>query len=256
MQLATWNINSIRARKDRLLAWVDQRKPDVLCLQETKVVDAEFPAAELEARGYTSVAHGQKTYNGVALVSRTPLEDVRRGFEDGGDDSQCRLITARTAGVRVASVYVPNGGELGSDKYAFKLAWLARLAGWLARTARPDEPLVLAGDFNVAPRESDVAYPDAWRETVLFHESVRAALGPVLAWGLRDVLAEKIPEGGVYSWWDYRQLAFPRGDGLRIDLVLATAPVAARCERAWVDREARKGKQPSDHAPVLVELGG
>jgi exodeoxyribonuclease-3 len=254
VKLACWNINSIRARKERLLGWLDTAKPDVLCLQETKVVDAEFPAAELLERGYQSVAHGQKTYNGVAIVSRQPLVDPRRGFDDGADDSQCRLLVAETFGVRVASVYVPNGGELGSDKHEYKLAWLARLRGWLERTARPDQPLILCGDFNVAPRESDVAYPEQWHETVLFHPSVREALQPTLAWGLRDLFAEKVPAGGVYSWWDYRQLAFPRGDGLRIDLVLGTAPVAARCEKAWVDREARKGKQPSDHAPVLVEL--
>ena len=254
MKLACWNINSIRARKERLLAWLDAARPDVLCLQETKVVDAEFPAAELAERGYQSVAHGQKTYNGVAIISRQPLTGTRTGFGDGGDDSQCRLVVADTLGLRVASVYVPNGGELGSDKYQYKLAWLGRLQAWLERTARPDQPLVLCGDFNVAPRESDVAYPEQWQESVLYHPSVREALQPVLAWGLRDLLAEKVPQGGVYSWWDYRQLAFPRGDGLRIDLLLGTASVAERCERAWVDREARKGKQPSDHAPVLVEL--
>lgn len=254
MKLATWNINSIRARKERLLAWIRERGPDVLCLQETKVVDAEFPFAELSALGYRAAAHGQKTYNGVAIASRDELTEVRCGLADGVDDAQCRLVSARTAGLRVVSAYVPNGGELGSDKYAYKLAWLARLRSYLERTARPDEPLVVCGDFNVAPRDSDVAYPEAWRETVLFHPSARAALEPLWQWGLRDLVAEKYPQGGVYSWWDYRQLAFPRGDGLRIDLVLATAPAASRCERAWIDREARKGKQPSDHAPVVVEL--
>jgi len=254
MKLASWNVNSVRARQERLCAWLAERQPDVLCLQETKVTDDDFPFTELARRGYVAVAHGQRTYNGVAILAREAPSEVQRGLEDGVDDPQHRLIAARVGGVRVASVYVPNGGEVDSDKYAYKLAWLARLRAWVERTARPDEPLVLAGDFNVAPRPCDVAYPEAWESSVLFHPTARAALEPLFAWGLADVLADKTPEGGVYSWWDYRQLAFPRGDGLRIDLVLATAPVASRCTRAWVDRDARKGKLPSDHAPVIIEL--
>jgi exodeoxyribonuclease-3 len=254
VKLACWNINSVRARKERLLAWLEQRRPDVVCLQETKVVDAEFPAADLEAQGYHVAVHGQKTYNGVAILSRGELTDVRRGLDDGVDDPQARLLSAVTYGVRVVCVYVPNGSELGSDKCAYKVAWLARLRQYLERTATPDQPLIVCGDFNVAPRDTDVAHPEGWIDTVLYHPSMREALAPVLAWGLRDLLAEKVPEGGVYSWWDYRNLGFQRDDGLRIDLVLGTRPTAERCEAATVDRDARKGEKPSDHAPVVVEL--
>lgn len=254
MKLCCWNVNSVRARKERLLTWLKRYQPDVACLQETKVVDAEFPSSELTALGYHAVVYGQKTYNGVAILARQPLTDVQRGFGDGGDETQTRIVSAVTSGLRVVSVYVPNGGELGSDKYAYKLAWLARLRSYLERTASPDQALVVAGDFNVAPRDCDVAYPAAWRETVLCHTTVREALAPVLTWGLHDVLAEKVPAGGIYSWWDYRQLAFARDDGLRLDLLLATKAVAERCDKAWVDREARHGERPSDHAPVFIEF--
>jgi exodeoxyribonuclease III len=253
--IATWNINSVRARKERLLAWLEQRRPDVLCLQETKVVDAEFPALDLEKVGYRAVCFGQKTYNGVAILSRHEIAEVSFGLGDGVDDPQCRLLSARIAGVRVVSAYVPNGGEVDSDKYAYKLAWLSRLRAWLGRVSAASEPLALCGDFNVAPRDEDVADPQAWQQSVLCHPTARQALVEVMAWGLGDVFAAKHPEGGVYSWWDYRMLAFPRNQGLRLDLILATACLAARCDEAWIDREARKGKQPSDHAPVLASFG-
>jgi exodeoxyribonuclease III len=254
VKIVTWNINSIRARKERFLGWLADKQPDVLCLQETKLVDQEFPTAEIEKLGYSCAAFGQKTYNGVAIISKQPLADVQRGMDDGSDDTQARLISARLGATRVVSCYIPNGAEVGSDKYTYKLAWLGRLRKYLERTARPDEMLVLAGDFNVAPRTLDVAYPEQWEPTVLFHPTVRAALAEVTSWGLVDVFADKFPQGGVYSWWDYRQLSFPRGDGLRIDLLLATKPLAERCSKAYVDREARKGKQPSDHAPVVAEF--
>jgi exodeoxyribonuclease III len=254
MKLATWNVNSIRARKERLIEWLRAKEPDVVCLQETKLLDKEFPKAELEALGYHCAILGQKTYNGVAVLARTELTDVRPGLEDDVDDPQARLISVRVSGVRVVSCYVPNGGEVGSDKYVYKTAWLKRLRSYLDRTCQPSEPLIVAGDFNVAPRTVDVAYPEQWEPTVLFHPDMRAALAEVTAFGLIDVLAEKQPQGGVYSWWDYRQLSFPRGDGLRIDLILATAPMATACSNTYVDRESRKGKQPSDHAPVLAEF--
>lgn len=254
MRVATWNINSVRARKERLLTWLSEHQPDVLCLQETKVVDGEFPFADLSRVGYQAIAFGQKTYNGVALVARSGFSSVVRGLDDDCDDPQCRLLSAQVGGVRVITAYVPNGQTLESDKYTYKLAWLERLRRYLVRTAQPHEPLVICGDFNVAPRASDAAHPEAWEDSVLFHASSREALAKVVSWGLVDVVAQKHPDGGVYSWWDYRMLAFPRNDGLRIDLILATAPLAAQCQSAWVDREARKGKQPSDHAPVLAEF--
>jgi exodeoxyribonuclease III len=253
MKIATWNINSIRARLDRLLAWLQKTRPDVLCLQELKVTDAEFPFAQLEAAGYRAAVFGQKTYNGVALLSRSPAENVQRGLP-GLEDPQARLIAADVGGLRVASAYFPNGQEVGSEKYAYKLAWMRRLREYLDASLRPTTPLVLCGDFNVARDERDVARPAQWAESVLFHADARAALEEVLAWGLVDVVRQVHPEGGLYSWWDYRMLAFPRNNGLRLDYICATPPVAQRAIGAEIDREERKGEKPSDHAPVVVTL--
>ncbi len=250
MIIATWNVNSVRARLERLRSWLQRRRPDVVCLQELKVVDEAFPADPLRELGYHSVVHGQKTYNGVAILSRDEPRHVHRGLED--DDPQARLIAARVGGVRVVSVYVPNGESVGSGKYAYKLAWMECLRGWLSRRCSPDEPLVLCGDFNVAPDDRDVAFPDLWADSVLCHPDVRKALAGILAWGLEDVVRRHHPEGGIYSWWDYRMLAFPRNNGLRIDHVFATRVLAARCTAAEVDRDERRGDKPSDHAPVIV----
>ena len=254
MKIATWNVNSVRARADRLLRWLATHSPDVLCLQELKVQDADFPFDMLRAAGYEAAAHGQKTYNGVAILARTAPADVERGFGDGGDDTQSRLIAARVAGIRVVSVYIPNGQEVGSEKWVYKLEWLRRLRAWLDRRCRPDEPIVLCGDFNVAPEAKDVHDPAAWEPTVLFHPEARAALESVRAWGFTDTLRLHRQEDGLYSWWDYRMLAFPKNNGLRIDFVLATAPLAQRCNAASIDRDERKGTLPSDHAPVIAEF--
>jgi exodeoxyribonuclease-3 len=254
MKLATWNVNSIRARLDRVLAWLDERRPDVLCMQELKVEEKDFPAEAFRAAGWHVAAAWQKTYNGVAIASRAPLDRVEIGLEDGVDDPQARLVGAMVGGVRVLSVYAPNGQLVGTDKYVYKLEWLARLRRWLDAHAKPDEPLLLCGDFNVAPEERDVHAPRAWESSVLFHVDARAALERVRAWGLVDTFRLHHQEAGAYSWWDYRQLSFPRDDGLRIDHVFATESMARRCSAAWIDREARKGKQPSDHAPVLAEF--
>jgi exodeoxyribonuclease III len=254
MKIATWNVNSIRARHDRVLAWLDDRQPDVLCMQETKVVDGDFPAGELEERGYHCAIHGQKSYNGVAIVAREPLEDVRRGFDDGGDDD-CRLIAATVGGLRVLSAYVPNGQAVGSDKYRYKLEWLARLRAHLERAHDPAEPLALVGDFNVAPDDRDVYDPALFEGRILCSEPERRALAAVVSWGLSDALRLHHPDPGLYSWWDYRQLGFAKNRGLRIDHIYLTAPLAALCTAAHVDRDARKGKLPSDHAPVLAEIG-
>lgn len=263
MKIASWNVNSIRARKERLLRWLTTHQPDVLCLQELKTTDKDYPFDDLKAVGYHSAMHGQKTYNGVAILTRSEPADVERGFGDGGDDAQSRLIAARvavpgapagTAAVRVVSVYVPNGSEVGSDKWAYKLEWLRRLRAWLDQHASPSEPLVVCGDFNVAPEAKDVHDPAAWEPTVLFHPEARKALETVCAWGLRDSLRVVTQDPGLYSWWDYRMLAFPRNNGLRIDLILATEPMARRCTAASIDRDERKGQQPSDHAPVIAEF--
>lgn len=254
MKIATWNINSIRARKDRLLAWLEANRPDVVCLQEIKVIDDEFPAEELTALGYSAVVHGQKTYNGVAILARSAPLDPAIGLADGVDDPQARLIAATVGELRVVNVYVPNGQSPGTDKYAYKLAWLARLRTWLDERCDPAQPLVLCGDFNVAPDDRDVHDPAAWEGKIMCSEPEREALRQVVRWGLVDSYRLHHDEGGKFTWWDYRRLAFPRGEGLRIDHLFVTAPLAARCASVEIDREARKGKLPSDHAPVVLEL--
>jgi exodeoxyribonuclease-3 len=254
MKLATWNVNSIRARCERLLAFLAKARPDVACLQETKVVDADFPAGAFEKLGYHAAFHGQKTYNGVALLSREPPRDVERGFGDGEPDPEARLLAATMSGLRIVTVYVPNGQEVGSDKFAWKLKWLKRLRAWLERRHRPDDLLVVCGDFNVAPEDRDVWDPERWRGQVLFSDQEKAALREVGDFGLADALRLKNQDAGVYTWWDYRMGAFHRGWGLRIDHVLVTKPLAARVKSVLVDRDERKGKEPSDHAPVIVEL--
>jgi exodeoxyribonuclease-3 len=254
MKVATWNVNSIGARHDRLMAWLQKQAPDVVCLQETKTVDESFPRAELEALGYACAIHGQRTYNGVAILSKLPLEDVRIGLDDGEDDSEARFISARIAGARFISCYVPNGQTLDSPKYVYKLRWLDRLLTYLRRHHAPSELLALCGDYNIAPEDRDVHDPRAWDDSVLFHATVREKFATLLAWGLVDTYRLHVEDAGKFSWWDYRMLSFPKGKGLRIDHVLATRPLAERCTAAMIDREERKGKLPSDHAPVVVEL--
>ncbi len=254
MKLATWNVNSIRARLTRLLRWLTTHQPDVLCLQELKVTEDQFPFEALESAGYQAAVFGQKTYNGVAILSRTPLQEIERGFGGGDDDPAARLISARVAGVRVISAYVPNGQLLGSEKWAYKLEWLRKLRAYLDRTARPQDKLILCGDLNIAPEARDVAQPAAWEGSVLYCPEARAALGEVRAFGLVDAFRLHHSESGLYSWWDYRMLAFPKNDGLRIDHVWVTEPLAPLCTASFIDRNERKGQQPSDHAPVVVEL--
>jgi exodeoxyribonuclease-3 len=252
--VASWNVNSIRAREERLLRWLDARKPDVVCLQELKVEDQDFPFEAVEAAGYRAAVWGQRTYNGVAILAKTEPALVKKGIDDEVDDLQARLITARVGGLHVVNVYAPNGAEVGTDKWAYKLEWMKRLRAHLDRRFDPREPLVLCGDFNVAPEARDVHDPRAWEPSVLFHRDARAALQQVVAFGLQDTLRLHTQEAGLYSWWDYRMLAFPKNRGLRIDLILATGPVATSCTAASIDRNERKGKQPSDHAPVLAEF--
>ena len=254
MLLATWNVNSIRARRDRLLAWLEKQKPDVLCLQELKCELPVLEALELEAHGWYVAANCQKTYNGVAILSRKPLSDVLVGMQDGEEDPQARLVAATVDGVRVISAYVPNGQAVGSDKYAYKLRWLERLRAYLERHCDSAQPLAVCGDYNVAPEARDVHDPAAWAEETLFHVDARAKLAALCEWGLVDAFRLHNDEAGVYSWWDYRMLGFPKNLGLRIDHVLVTAPLAARVRGSFIDREERKGKQPSDHAPVCVRI--
>jgi len=251
MKLVSWNVNSIRQRRERLLALLARHAPDVVCLQETKVVDADFPADELRGVGYESVACGQKSYNGVAILAKSPLADVSKGFRDGGEDSQARLLAASVCGVRVVCAYAPNGQSVGSEKYAFKLEWYERLRKLLEREADPARELALVGDFNVAPGDLDVHDPEAWRGQILCSDAERAALARIREWGLVDAFRVKYPERVAFTWWDYRELGFPKNKGLRIDHLLLTAPLRARLDDIVIDREERKGKNASDHAPVL-----
>jgi exodeoxyribonuclease-3 len=254
MKIATWNVNSVRAREERLLGFLAREKPDLLCLQELKVPDDSFPHDGIRQAGYQVAAFGQKTYNGVAVLSLDAPELLARGFDDGVEDAQARFIAVRVGGLTIASAYVPNGGEMGSDKWSYKLAWLARLRRWLDAHLKPADPFALCGDLNVAPEARDVCDPTAWEPTVLFHPQAREALAQVAGFGLVDAFRRHRPEPGLYSWWDYRMLAFPKNQGLRIDHVLMTEALASRTTGARIDRDERKGKQVSDHAPVVVEL--
>lgn len=256
MKVATWNVNSIRVRIDRLLRFLERHSPDVVCLQETKVVDETFPRETLEGLGYHVETYGQKTYNGVALLSRHQLEDVVKGFPDGVEDPQCRAISATVQGIRLVNLYVPNGSRVGSEKFEYKLRWLQRLADWLESSTSPDTPLALLGDFNIAPDDRDVYAPDEWRGKVLFHPDEHKALEVLKIWGLTDAFRLHHEEGGHYSWWDFRGGMFWKGKGLRIDLILITRPLIERCSEVEIDAWERKGKQPSDHAPVLITLDG
>jgi exodeoxyribonuclease-3 len=256
VRLATWNVNSLKQRVPRLLPWLDERAPDVVCLQETKLTDEAFDELlgdELAARGYAVARHGEVQWNGVAILSRVGLEDVAAGIPGapGFPHAEARAVAATCAGVRVHSVYVPNGREPESDHYRYKLAWLGALRE-LAGTL-PGEAIV-CGDMNIAPADADVFDPDAYVGQTHVTPPERAALAELQATGLRDVVRERWPNERVFTYWDYRAGMFHQDLGMRIDLVLATAAVAERVRAAWVDRQARKGKGPSDHAPVIVDL--
>ena len=256
LTIATWNVNSIRARTERVIPWLEENKPDVLCMQELKVEADKFPTELFTAIGYQVVLHAQKTYNGVAIVSRVPAEDVRTGMDDGVEDDQARLIGATVAGVRIYSVYAPNGQAVGTDKFEYKLQWLDRFRRFLDGKLDRAQPLLLCGDWNVAPEAKDVHDPVAWAKETLFHVDARVALERVRAWGLVDLFRLQHQEPGYYTWWDYQMLAFPKGRGLRIDHLFATDPLARKCTDCWIDREARKGQKPSDHAPVVATFTG
>lgn len=256
VRVATWNVNSVKQRLPRLLPWLDEREPDVVCLQETKLADEallELLGDELTARGYEIAAHGEASWNGVAILSRVGLEDVVRGLDGapGFPHPEARAVSAVCDGVRVFSVYVPNGRQPGSDHYQYKLAWLTALREAVA--ADPD-PTVVCGDVNIAPTDADVFDPDAYAGETHVTPPERQALAELQAVGLRDVVRDRWPDQRVFTYWDYRAGMFHRDLGMRIDLVLASASVAARVEAAWVDRKARKGRGPSDHAPVIVDL--
>jgi exodeoxyribonuclease-3 len=256
VRIATWNVNSVKQRVPRLLPWLDERRPDVVCLQETKLADDAFAAllgAELEQRGYEMAAHGEPTWNGVAIVSRVGLEDVIRGVTGapGFPHPEARAISATCGGIRVVSVYVPNGRVPGSEHYEYKLAWLRSLREMVA--AGP-EATIVCGDMNIAPTDEDVFDPEAYVGQTHVTPLEREALAELQALGLRDVIRDRWPGERIFTYWDYRAGMFHQDLGMRIDLVLASPPVAERVKAAWIDRQARKGSGPSDHAPVMVDL--
>jgi exodeoxyribonuclease-3 len=256
VRIATWNVNSLKARLPRVEEWLAYAHPDVLCLQETKLADSAFPALTFGALGYEAAHCGQGQWNGVAILSRVGLDEVVAGFSDQDEDEtvEARLLWATCGGVRVASVYVPNGRMVGSEHYDAKLAWLERLRRHLAATCRPTDELVVCGDFNVAPDDRDVWDPSKLHGGTHVSPPEREAVAALERWGLVDVFRRRYADAGLYSWWDYRAGDFHQGRGLRIDLALATEPLARRATYALIDRFARKGKAPSDHAPLLVDF--
>ncbi|HSO05722.1 MAG TPA: exodeoxyribonuclease III [Pelomicrobium sp.] len=253
MRLVTWNVNSLKVRLPQVLDWLQARAPDVVCLQETKLEDVNFPAEALRAAGYEARFSGQKTYNGVAIVSRAPAQDVAVGIP-GFADEQKRVIAATVDGVRVVCVYVPNGQSVGSDKYEYKLRWLEALSGWLAAELKSHARLAVLGDYNVAPAEADVHDPKLWEGQVLFSGPERAALQRLLDTGFKDAFRLFEQPEKSFTWWDYRMNAFRRGMGLRIDHILLSGPLAQACTACTIDVEPRKAERPSDHAPVVAEL--
>jgi len=254
VRIATWNVNSLKARLPRVEDWLAYAAPDVLCLQETKLADGAFPHLGFSALGYESVHHGAGQWNGVAILSRVGIDDVVSGFATGIEaDSDTRLLTATCGGVRVTSVYVPNGRALDDDHYTYKLDWLRRLRDHLSATSSPSDPVAVLGDFNVAPADLDVWSPSAFVGSTHVSEPERAALADLESWGLTDAFRRCYPDSGLYTYWDYRAGDFHEHRGMRIDLVLVSAPVADHLRWAVVDRNARKGKLPSDHAPLFID---
>ncbi len=253
MKIASWNVNSLKVRLPQVLDWLDVSQADILCLQETKTTDENFPASEIEAAGYHVVFSGQKTYNGVAIISRQAATDVVTDVP-GLDDPQRRILGATINGVRVLDLYVVNGQEVGSEKYAHKLHWLDKVTDYISEQLQQHERFVVLGDFNIAPDDRDVYDPEAWHERILCSTPEREALQKILALGLTDTFRLFDQEEASYSWWDYRAAGFRRNRGLRIDLVLASKALADNCRASGIDKEPRRLERPSDHTPVMAEF--
>jgi exodeoxyribonuclease-3 len=255
MRIATWNVNSLKARLPRVEEWLDYAKPDVLCMQETKLSDSTFPTMAFSALGYESVHHGSGQWNGVAILSRVGIDNAMFGFCEGLEpDTDTRLVTATCGGVKVSSVYVPNGRTLDDPHYQYKLSWLARLRDHLDQTARPDQPVAVCGDFNVAPEDRDVWDIKKFKNSTHVSEPERKAVRALEDWGLFDALRVRHQEDKLFTYWDYRAGDFHNHRGMRIDLILVTKPLADTISFVLVDRFARKGKLPSDHAPLLIDV--
>jgi exodeoxyribonuclease-3 len=252
MKIASWNINSLRKRQDRLFAWLESTQPDVVCLQETKCPDEQFPALALQSVGYHSSYHGEKSYNGVAILSKQKPQNVRASLCDEVVDRQARVIAAKIDNLRFYSIYAPNGQAVGSPAYEYKLNWYMRLRDCLSK--EKNRELIVCGDFNVAPEDIDVHDPVLWGGAIMCSDGERAAFRHLCDVGLIDTLRLHRQESGLFSWWDYRMLSFPKNRGLRIDAILASKSLAGKCSAAGIDHEMRKGKEPSDHAPVWAEF--
>ncbi len=256
MRIVTWNVNSLKARLPRVLDWVETMDPDVLCIQETKLAEDAFPSDSFAKLGYESIHHGQGQWNGVAIISKVGIDDPVSGFSDGGaPDPDARIIWATCGGLRVASAYIPNGREVGHDHYIYKLDWLGRLRSHLDENHSPKEDVLILGDFNVAPEDRDVWSAKAFKGATHVSQPERSAYQEVLDWGLQDTFRNHYPEeDGLYTFWDYRQGSFYKRYGMRIDFILASKSLANQCTLALVDRNARKGEKPSDHAPLLADF--
>jgi exodeoxyribonuclease III len=252
MRIASWNINSLRKRQDRLFAWLESTQPDVVCLQETKCTDEQFPVLALQSAGYHSAYHGEKSYNGVAILSKQKPQDVRASLCDEVVDPQARVIAVKIDNLRVYSIYAPNGQAVESPAYEYKLNWYTRLRDCVVQEKIAG--VIVCGDFNVAPEDVDVHDPVLWRGAIMCSDSERAAFRELCDVGLIDTLRLHRRESGLFSWWDYRMLSFPKNRGLRIDAILASKALAGKCTAAGIDREMRKGKEASDHAPVWAEF--
>jgi exodeoxyribonuclease-3 len=253
LKIASWNVNSLNVRLPHVLAWCEVAQPDILALQETKLTDDRFPVSELREAGYHCVFSGQKTYNGVAILSREPAADIITDIE-GLDDPQRRILAATIAGIRIINLYVVNGSEVGSDKFDYKMHWLEKVTGLIAAEMQKFEKVVVLGDFNIAPDDRDVHDPESWHEKILCSTPERQALQKILDLGLADTFRLFEQEEKIWSWWDYRMAAFRRNMGLRIDLVLASEALAKVCSASYVDKEPRRQERPSDHAPAIAEF--
>lgn len=254
MLLATWNVNSVLARLPQVMRWLDTVQPDVLCMQETKCTDDKFPTLFFQERGYHCHLFGQQSYNGVAILTRETCDTRHRGYPDDDATAQSRLITTNVNGIDIINVYIPNGQAVGSEKYAFKLAWMERLHDFFASHYDSTTPVLLCGDFNVAPEDRDVHDVRLWNGRIMFSEGEHAALQRIKDWGFTDAFRLHTEAGGHFTWWDYRAGAFRRNLGLRIDHVWISEPLVGRSVRTWIDLEPRKWEKPSDHAPVLAEF--
>jgi exodeoxyribonuclease III len=254
MKIATWNVNSINVRMPQLLDWLENAEPDVVCLQETKTIDDKFPQMELKAAGYEAVFTGEKSYNGVAIISKFPIADPQKNFLDDNEESPKRLIAATINGVRIVNTYVPNGSELGSDKFKFKLDWLQRLRRMFDETCQGQKDVLLCGDFNVALTDLDVWNPAAMAGKLHFSRSERAAVTYVKQWGFTDLFREMNGDMQEFSWWDYRAGSWQRNHGLRIDHIWTSSSLTAKCSNCRIDRSTRELNLPSDHAPVIAEF--